>query len=230
MGRLLDALRSDFETAPPAIPAILPPAPLPAGANNRRIAIIAEGQPPKTEGRPTPCATEQTGRLLAALRDEHLPDALLSRDDAEPSQLAALDGAEMRAYARALSRSATMDAGNVPDSYTQAALCEGCGPVWLWEGCPPRLKACPWCFRRKAGRAFQRPLVACGDCRHFLPDPINPADGAGACGLGRPYRKGEIGRWPGAQRECDGYRPRTGEVHRKDGVSLMSSLSVESGQ
>ena len=39
------------------------------------------------------------------------------------------------------------------------------------------LSAGPWCFRRKAGKSFARPLVTCGECRHFLPDTINPAGG-----------------------------------------------------
>lgn len=204
---------------------------MPASANNRRIAIIAGGQGAKTTGKPNSSEADQTGRLLAALRAEHLPDALLSRDDAEPSQLAELDNAELRAYARALSRSATMDAGTVPADYTHAALCDGCGPVWLWAGAPPRLKACPWCFRHRAGKGFARPVVTCGGCRHFLPDPINPAAGGGACGLGLPYRNGEPGRWPMAHRECADYRPRAEpKTSEKSGVSLMVSFSVKSGQ
>lgn len=222
MGRLLEALRLDARAAPPAIlaiPAIMEAKPLTGRPDNRRIAIIAEGRR-ATARIPSDCEADHTGRLLAALRAECLPDSLLSRDDAEPCQLAALDDTGVRAYACALSRSATMDAGTVPADYTQAALCEGCGPVWLWEGAPARLKGCPWCFRRKAGKAFARPLVMCGDCRHFLPDPINPAAGGGTCGLGLPYRSGEPGRWPMARRECGDYRPRAEpETSKKAGLA-----------
>lgn len=210
MGRLLEALRADagvVAPAIPAIPAIREPQPIEAGAENSGIAKIAEGSTPETARESTPCATEQTGRLLAALRAECLPDSLLSRDDAELWQLAALDGAGMRAYARALSRSAEMDAGTIPADYTQAALCEGCGPVWLWEGAPSRVKGCPWCFRRKAGRAFARPLVTCADCLHFQRDTVNPSAGIGACALGLPYRRAEVGRYPMARRECGDFRP-----------------------
>lgn len=210
MGRLLEALRADAGMAPPAIPAIpaiREPHPVELGAKDSGIARIAEGPRPTVERGSSACAAEQAGRLLAALRAECLPDSLLSRDDAEPWQLAALDGAGVRAYARALSRSAEMDAGTIPEDYTQAALCEGCGPVWLWEGAPSRAKGCPWCFRRKAGRTFARPPVACGDCLHFGRDAVHPAAGIGACALGLSYRRSEVGRYPMARRECGDFRP-----------------------
>lgn len=63
----------------------------------------------------------------------------------------------LRAYLRALQRGAIMDAGTVPEGYTQAVHCGGCGPVWLWQGSPARVIACPWCFRRKAGRTVPQP-------------------------------------------------------------------------
>ena len=151
--------------------------------------------------------SQQTARLLGMLRAECLPESLLARDDAGTDGLAAMDAGELRAYALALHRSERMDAGAVPAEYTQAARCEGCGPVWLWEGCPPRVKACPWCFRRKAGRAFKRPPVGCGQCLHFLPDAINPPGGGGDCGLGLAYRRGEPLRFPFAKRQCGEHKP-----------------------
>ena len=209
MGRLLDALRSNAESVPTAIPAI----PLFLGGHedaarpeNSRIAKIAGAALlRKSDGL---CAdpAQQAARLLGMLRAESLPESLLARDDAGTDGLAAMDACELRAYALALHRSATMDAGTVPAEYTHAARCEGCGPVWLWEGCPPRVKACPWCFRRSAGRTFKRPPVECGECRHFLPDAINPPGGAGACGLGIAYRRGEPIRYPFAARECGEHR------------------------
>ena len=143
---------------------------------------------------------QQSGRLLAMLRAEFLPESLLARDDAGPDGLAAMDAGELRTYALALHRSATMDAGTVPTDYTQAARCEGCGPVWLWATCPPVVKACPWCFRRKAGRGFPRPLVECGEC-----------------GLGLTYRRGEPLRYPFARRECGEYRPALDSETKKTG-------------
>lgn len=212
MGRLLDALRSNAESVPRAIPAI----PLFLGghgdaarAENSRIAKIAGPALLKKSDGPCADPAQQTARLLGMLRAEFLPESLLSRDDAGADGLAAMGTGELRAYALALHRSERMDAGTVPAEYTQAARCEGCGPVWLWEGCPPRVKACPWCFRRKAGRAFKRPPVECGQCLHFLPDPINPPGGGGDCGLGLAYRRGEPLRFPFAKRQCGEHRPGT---------------------
>jgi hypothetical protein len=105
------------------------------------------------------------------------------------------------AYLRALVRSARMDAGLIPDGYSQSVRCDGCGPVWLWPEAPERVKACPWCWNRKAGKRIPRPLVTCGPCAHYLPDPLNPDAGMGGCALGaaRAY-------WPMRQHRCPDWR------------------------
>ena len=38
--------------------------------------------------------------------------------------------------------------GIVPDHYTATTECKHCGPVPIWEGCPPRVLGCPWCLNR----------------------------------------------------------------------------------
>lgn len=201
MGRLLERLLSDAESAPAATPATLATLP---GPSPRKVAESQESQgvaPAKTR--------EQRAHLLALAADEWLPAGLVhGLGDADVTACAGLPDETLRAYLHALEKAARMDAGMVPVDYSQAALCEGCGPVWLWQGAPARLKGCPWCFRRKVGKGFARPLVTCGACRHFLPDTINPAAGGGACGLGLPNRRGEAGRWPMTRRECGDYRPR----------------------
>lgn len=113
-----------------------------------------------------------------------------------------LDDSGLRAYLRALVKSARMDAGMVPADYTHAVQCDGCGPVWLWAEAPERVKACPWCFRRKAGKRIPRPQVTCGGCRHYLADPLNPEAGMGGCALGpgRAY-------WPMMRHTCADMRP-----------------------
>jgi hypothetical protein len=206
MGRLLEALRADSTTALPAIPAILGAGVIGSASDNRRIARIADGTRSIKSNNRDSSGVDQTRRLVEALRSESLSASLLSRDDSEPWQLAELDDVGMRAYARALQQSAVMDAGAIPPGYTKAVQCEGCGPVWLWAGCPSVVKACPWCFRRKAKRTFPRPSVNCGDCRHFRHDAINPAGGIGACGVGLPYRSGEIARYPFTLRQCGEHR------------------------
>lgn len=103
-------------------------------------------------------ALRRTLRILAEA--DGLPAALV---DALPGpDVSACDGlpdGTLRTYLRALQRGAVMDAGTAPDGYTLAAHCDGCGPVWLWPESPARVIACPWCFRRKAGRAIPRPLA-----------------------------------------------------------------------
>lgn len=64
-----------------------------------------------------------------------------------------------RAHLRALAASADMDAGKVPAIWrgAQAAICDGCGPVLLEVDAPDHVGNCPWCFRRRAGKAIPRP-------------------------------------------------------------------------
>ena len=41
--------------------------------------------------------------------------------------------------------------GIVPDHYTSETECKHCGPVPIFEGCPPKVNGCPWCFNRIKG-------------------------------------------------------------------------------
>ena len=124
----------------------------------------------------------------------------------------------LRAYLRGLERKAGMDAGRVPLEWTTTAHCEGCGPVWLWPDAA-RVRACPWCFRRKAGKGIPRPPVQCGDCVQYVPDPLNPEAGMGGCRLGDGRA-----RWPLQAHRCGDMRPTNAE---KGAPSLMISHSVE---
>lgn len=63
----------------------------------------------------------------------------------------------LRAFLRALACSQRMAAGDVPEGWTHAADCAGCGPVLLWPDAPASVIACPWCWHRKAGRTIPRP-------------------------------------------------------------------------
>ena len=68
-------------------------------------------------------------------------------------------GVALPDYLRTLEKGEAMDRGEVPKEYTKVVTCGGCGPVWLWPGAPDRLIACPWCFRRKAGKKIPRPAT-----------------------------------------------------------------------
>lgn len=61
------------------------------------------------------------------------------------------------ALAYAIQTRRMREQGERPLSYTHAAVCSGCGPVWLWEGAPDHVEGCPWCFNRSAGRPVPAP-------------------------------------------------------------------------
>ena len=38
------------------------------------------------------------------------------------------------------------EGGIVPDHYSATTECKRCGPVPIFEGCPPQVMGCPWCI------------------------------------------------------------------------------------
>ena len=165
------------------------------------------------------CEPEIRAHLLNLAESEGVDAAHLHRLHADDvAACAAESDHTLRAYLRALERDAGMDAGRVPLGWTTAAHCDGCGPVWLWPDAA-RVRACPWCFRRNAGKSFPRPSVTCGACRYYVPDPLNPEAGAGSCGQGR------AARWPMQAHRCPDMRPPNAD---KPAPNLMISHSVES--
>lgn len=190
MGALSDLLKRADCAATPATPATQ------SFAGVRSVAKVAESQ--ESQG----VAPDLRAHLLSLAEAEGYAAAIVHRLHADDvAACVGLPDETLRAYLRALDRGTVMDRGIAPAGYTQAAHCEGCGPVWLWEGAPARLLACPWCFRRKAGKPLPRPLVTCGSCRHYLPDPANPAAGVGGCALG-PGRA----LWPMKRHRCGDHR------------------------
>lgn len=188
MGALADLLRYPQAVATPATPATL----LMNQASVSQESQESQGPAVETRQRLLTLAAH-AGHLPAIVHRLHADDVAACMD--EPDQV-------LTAYLRALDRGAVMDRGIAPADYTQPAHCDGCGPVWLWRGAPTRLLACPWCFRRKAGKAFPRPAVTCGNCTHYLPDRLNPLAGVGGC-------RAETGlsRWPMAQHCCAAHVP-----------------------
>lgn len=196
MGRLLQRLLRDSQGGPPATSATTATLPPPDPG------IVAESQ--ESQGVADGESQEQRAHLLTLAADELLAAELVhGLADADVAACAGLPDSVLRAYLRALEGGQRMDAGMVPAGWGEpvARTCEGCGPVLLWATCPPKVKACPWCFRRKAGKAIPRPLLTCGDCRHFTPDTVNPPAGMGGCGLGHPSR------WPMQRHRCGDWRP-----------------------
>lgn len=199
MGRLLESLRAESETRQAATPATHATNQANSSKKCRNVASVATGH------------DSSHARLLAILRAENLPDQLLGLDHGDLSGLA--DNA-LRTYVRMLAEEAERKAGNVPADETAMALCRHCGPVWVHPAVAavapviddtPYLLGCPWCHVRGAGKAIPRPPVACGDCRNFVPDSVNPVGGMGSCGVGcNPDRP-----WPGVTRMCARWKKRT---------------------
>jgi hypothetical protein len=159
--------------------------------------------------------TSAKDELLALLDPEAMRDQLLALAEVQgiaTRPILALDRCTLLSciglhddvlagYVRGLERDERMAAGRLPPGWDFAATCEGCGPVWLPEGSPPLVIACPWCWHRKAGTTLPRPPVSCGECRHFLPDAINPEAGIGRCGL-----TAKPSNYPMALHECGDFR------------------------
>jgi hypothetical protein len=154
MGRMLDALLSEKETVPaaiPAIPAILTPSP------RHRIAESQESHRVRVEKLHLPGIRPH---LLTLAADDGLPPSLIhGLPDADVTACDGYGDGELRAYLRALAARELLDAGKCPPEWGEpvARTCEGCGDVLLWADCPPVVKACPWCFRRAAGKPIARP-------------------------------------------------------------------------
>lgn len=127
----------------------------PASPANRQARVYPDSRDSRDSQQGT---SEIRAHLLALAADEGLPAALvqdLCADDV--TACAGLSDATLRAYLRVRERGAVMDASTVPEGYTKPCHCAGCGLVLLWPGCPPLVKACPWCFRRRAGKPVPRP-------------------------------------------------------------------------
>ena len=61
------------------------------------------------------------------------------------------DPAQLKAFAELLMIVEMREKGICPAHYTAATNCKHCGVVPIWEGCPPEVSGCPWCFNRRKG-------------------------------------------------------------------------------
>jgi len=61
------------------------------------------------------------------------------------------DPAQLKAFAELLMIVEMREEGICPDHYTATTECIHCGPVPVWEGCPPKVQGCPWCLNRHKG-------------------------------------------------------------------------------
>ena len=63
----------------------------------------------------------------------------------------AADPAQLKAFAELLMIVEMREKGICPAHYTATTNCKHCGVVPIWDGCPPEVQGCPWCFNRHKG-------------------------------------------------------------------------------
>ena len=68
------------------------------------------------------------------------------------------DPRQLKAYCEMLMVVEMRERGQIPDHYTGTTTCSRCGPVPIWDSCPPYVDGCPWCFNRIQGLSI--PAVA----------------------------------------------------------------------
>ena len=108
-----------------------------------------------------------------------------------------LSGDNLRAFVLAVHESHEREAGCIPDSYQDIAICSQCGPVWL--DMPGHVPSCPWCINRYNGWPIPRPgSVMCATCQHFQRTE-HPHLGHCSAGI-KPY--GVAGHWDTDRHGC----------------------------
>ena len=70
------------------------------------------------------------------------------------------DKSQFEAFAQTLLITRMRERGEVPSHYTAITECKFCGIVPIFEGCPPKVKGCPWCFNRHKG--LKTPTICVG--------------------------------------------------------------------
>ena len=61
------------------------------------------------------------------------------------------DKSQFDAFVQTLLITRMRERGEVPSHYTAITECKYCGIVPIFEGCPPKVNGCPWCFNRLKG-------------------------------------------------------------------------------
>jgi len=190
--------------AVPVVPAV-PDEKRVGGQIVRIVAALDRARTP--EPTPAPAADTDTrrARLLELADDEGIERGIVDRlDDDDLLAAEGLSDAALREWLRLRDDARIMARGLVPGRWNgeRAATCAGCGLVVLWPGAPDRVLACPWCRHRRRGIEPARPSVTCADCRHYIPDELNPVGGAGRCAqsVAGPH-------WPAAPIRCERWRP-----------------------
>lgn len=103
-------------------------------------------------------STDPLPRLLGIAASEGVDlDVVHGLGKADLAACAGEPEETLLAYVRALRRNVDLATGVVPAGWSETVNCHGCGPVYLWPGCPTHVIACPWCRHRNAGTAIPTP-------------------------------------------------------------------------
>lgn len=81
--------------------------------------------------------------------------AELSETDIAAWQVNEIITDHLRAFALALNDGQEREAGLIPAPYEYKAVCQRCGPVWLFKS--GNVLNCPWCINRYNGWPIPRP-------------------------------------------------------------------------
>lgn len=99
---------------------------------------------------------EVNGDALKLVAPKRLPDDLVASLRAhKPELLALLKDAtrqESETLARAIEIRHQREHGKIPNHYTAVTVCKHCGQIPIFPGVPAKVKDCPWCLNRLAGR------------------------------------------------------------------------------
>ncbi len=58
------------------------------------------------------------------------------------------DPAQIEAMKHMVRTAKQIEAGQVPEHFTNVTNCRFCGPVYVYPGFPPETQSCPWCLNR----------------------------------------------------------------------------------
>ena len=72
-----------------------------------------------------------------------LAEDVLARSSCEKSEIGE-KRSESEAFHSAQRIIQMRERGEVPNHYTAVTRCSRCGPVPIWQGCPPKVLSCPW--------------------------------------------------------------------------------------
>lgn len=101
--------------------------------------------------------TRASNQRQAALSDEARPTwAEVEAEAGNDWPLIKNDRESLFAFRQALITRRMIERGEVPEHYTTSTNCRRCGFVPIFEGCPPEVQGCPWCFNRIRGFPIPR--------------------------------------------------------------------------